>query len=118
MTSQELLENYGKAANTIKNFLQDQMIGSLNDELPENFQEFVKQQTIDNQIVATMIDFNARNLFDLFDTFDILINICPLSINSFSVKVNNEEEEDKFTNRRDADIFATRKAIKLLNDKL
>jgi hypothetical protein len=76
MQAQELLETYDKAAVVIKQFYLQHMLESLNDEnLPENFKDFVKEQGIDNDTVAVMLTASPRTFFDVFDNHKIYIEI-------------------------------------------
>lgn len=76
MDAQELLEKYDKAAVVVKQFYLAHMIESLNDDnLPENFKDFVREQGMSNEDVAIMINASPRTLFDVFDKHGIIIHI-------------------------------------------
>ena len=78
MKALELLETYEKAAETVKEYLRDKLIESLNTtELPEDFKEFARQQQIDNDKVAGIIDSAPGALFEIFDNIITdFTNIC------------------------------------------
>jgi hypothetical protein len=120
MNSQELLENYGKAANVVKDFYLAKFLESMEDSenLPENFKEFAKEQGIDNDTVAKMIDAMPRALFDAFDANKVYIEIVISPDKKFTYAVESMETIDFFDTRVEAEKAAIEKAFEILNEKL
>jgi len=122
MSSQELLENYGKAANVVKDFYLAKFLESMEDSenLPENFKEFAKEQGIDNDTVAKMIDAMPRALFDAFDAHKVYVQITVDIENDcfrWSFDGGHVESND-YTSRKEAETAAIEKAFEILNEKL
>jgi hypothetical protein len=117
MQAQELLEIYDKAAVVIKQFYLQHMLESLNDEnLPENFKDFVKEQGIDNDTVAVILTASPRMFFDVFDEHGIYINISAPKF-SYSIGTGGVISGTLKT-RKEAERAAIENAFQLLNDKL
>jgi hypothetical protein len=122
MSSQELLENYGKAANVVKDFYLAKFIESMEDSenLPENFKDFAKEQGIDNDTVSKMIDAMPRALFDAFDAHKVYIQITvDLENNCFRWSFDGGHvESNDYTSRKEAETAAIEQAFEILNNKL
>ena len=122
MNSQELLENYGKAASVVKDFYLGKFLDSIEDSenLPENFKDFAKEQGIDNDTVAKMIDAMPRALFDAFDAHEIYIQISvDLENNCFRYSFDGGQvESNDFLTRIAAETRAIEAAFEILNEKL
>jgi hypothetical protein len=122
MNSQELLENYGKAANVVKDFYLAKFIESMEDSenLPENFKDFAKEQGIDNDTVSKMIDAMPRALFDAFDAHKVYIQITvDLENNCFRWSFDGGHvESNDYTSRKEAETAAIEQAFEILNNKL
>jgi len=126
MQAQELLETYDKAAIVIKQFYLQHMLESLNDEnLPENFKDFVKEQGIDNDTVAVMLTASPRTFFDVFDNHKIYIEILVDLTKTdalFSYVINgnimDNVEGVLYNSRIEAERAAVEKAFQMLNEKL
>jgi hypothetical protein len=119
MSSQELLENYGKAASVVKDFYLAKFLDSMESEdLPENFKEFAKEQGIDNDTVAKMIDAMPRALFDAFDAHEVYIEIVISPDKKFTYAVENMGTVDFFDTRVEAEKAAIEGAFQILNEKL
>ena len=123
MNAQELLETYGKAATVVKQFYLAHMIESLNDDnLPENFKDFVREQGMSNEDVAIMINASPRTLFDVFDVNGIFISL-KYSPDGFTWScMQSDASELKDTTmyffRKEAELAAIEKAFEILNNKL
>jgi hypothetical protein len=123
MQAQELLETYDKGAVVIKQFYLQHMLESLNDEnLPENFKDFVKEQGIDNDTVAVMLTASPRTFFDVFDTNSIFISV-KYGIDGFTWHITQlpfSEIKDTtvYTFRKEAEVAAVEKAFEILNEQL
>jgi hypothetical protein len=125
MNSLELLETYDKAAAVIKRYYLEFMLESLNnDNLPDNFKDFVREQGIDNDKIAAIIDSAPRGLFDVFDDHGVYIEILLDYKESviFTYTVRDLDvmytEPIKYNTRKEAELTAVTEAFKLLNDKL
>ena len=117
MNGIELLEKYSKAATVIKQWFLERMLESLKDEtLPETFKEYARQQEIDNDKIGKLIDGNPRTLFDVFDEYEIYINISAPKF-SYSIGTGGVISGTLKT-RKEAEIAAIEEASQLLNDKL
>lgn len=122
MTGIELLQTYDKAALVIKQFYLDKLLESLKtDELPENYREFVKAQSLDNETIAKFIDVTPRMLFDVLDEHKVYIEITPiLGANPFWIYAIDgvAGPNNVHKTRIDAEKEAIEKAIEILNNKL
>ena len=128
MKGLELLENYPKAAKVIAEFYNNKLIDSMStstEDVSEEFKEMLKQQSFDNQYVATFIDSNPRFLFDIFDANNVYIEILvDYSKNeaefTYGVIDDNEmnTESTMYKSRIEAEKVAVDKAFQILNDKL
>jgi hypothetical protein len=120
MTGLELLESYDKAAIVIKQYFLNVMLESLKDEnLPENFKDYVRESGIDNDNVAVMIDAQPRGLFDVFDANKIYIGITPNTlIGGMEFKYTIGDISGEYPTRKEAEMIAIEKAFEILNNKL
>jgi len=120
MTGLELLEKYDKAAIVIKQFYLNAMLESLKDEeLPENFKEYARQTTIDNDKIGKLIDVQPRGLFDVFDNNKVYIGITPnFLIGGMEFKYSIDEITGEASTRKEAEKIAVEKAFEILNNKL
>ena len=120
MTGLELLEKYDKAAIVIKQFYLNAMLESLKDEeLPENFKEYARQTTIDNDKIGKLIDVQPRGLFDVFDANKIYIGITPnLLIGGMEFKYTIDDLSGEAPTRKEVEKIAVEKAFEILNNKL
>lgn len=123
MTILELLDSYPKAAIVIKQWFLDRMLESLNtDSLPEEFKEYVRQQGIDNDKIANMIEGNPRTLFTPFDFQKVYVKI-DIKMQSekdatFGWAINNNPVSQWYSDRISAEKDAIKEAFKILNNKL
>ena len=119
----ELLETYPKAAGVIKEFYNNKLINSMNDSserVSEEFKEMLKQQSFDNEYVATFIDSNPRFLFDVFDAHEVYIQITVDHENNcfrYSFDGGRVESND-FLTRIAAETRSIETAFEILNNKL
>ena len=120
MTGLELLEKYDKTAIVIKQFYLNAMLESLKDEeLPENFKEYARQTTIDNDKIGKLIDVQPRGLFDVFDANKIYIGITPnILIGGIEFKYTIDDISGERPTRRETERIAVEKAFEILNNKL
>ncbi len=122
MTGLELLEKFPKAADVIKEFYNNKMINSLEEDgnIPQDFKEMVRAQSFDSEYVAPFIDNNPRFLFDVFDSNNIYIQISvDLENNCFRYSFDGGKvESNDYELRTDAEKVAIEAAFQILNDKL
>lgn len=126
MKGLELLETYPKAAKVIADFYNNKLIDSMTtstEDVSEEFKEMLKQQSFDNQYVATFIDSNPRFLFDVFDDNGVYITTPVAAADGyFRWEINSEAEvyetSEYLNNRKMAESAAVEKAFEILNDKL
>ena len=126
MNSQELLETYGKAATVVKAYYLEKFLESMvTTDVPENFKDFAKEHGIDNDTIAKMIDSMPRALFDVFDTYELHIEILVAyqdkpSIFTYTVVEGDliHSEPTRYNSRIEAEKVAIEKAFEILNDKL
>ena len=117
----KLLENHPLTKKKVQSWFLQNLLKTINDEMPEEFKEFVRSQTIDDDKLATLVVESPRGFFDIFDINDIYININyeeggftwriiePLQLNLPS---NSAKD------RRDAESKAIYKAFEILEKKL
>jgi hypothetical protein len=120
MTGLELLEKYDKAAIVIKQHYLNNMLESLKDDnLPENFKEYARQMTIDNDKIGKLIDVQPRGLFDVFDANKIYIGITPNPlVGGMEFKYTIGDITGEQPTRKEAEMIAIEKAFEILNNKL
>ena len=120
MTGLELLEKYDKAAIVIKQHYLNSMLESLKDDnLPENFKEYARQTTIDNDKIGKLIDVQPRGLFDVFDNNKIYIGITPnILIGGMEFKYTIDDLSGEAPTRKEVEKIAVEKAFEILNNKL
>lgn len=117
MTMLELLNEYPNSAKIVKQWLLDRMLEGLKDEnLPEGFKEYVRQQSIDDDKVKDILESNPRALLDVFDENEIYVNV-TWTEDSFWWAVNSAVYQDKYPTRLEAEKAAIAEAFKLLNEK-
>jgi hypothetical protein len=128
MKGLELLETYPKAAKVIAEFYNNKLIDSMStstEDVSEEFKEMLKQQSFDNEDVATFIDSNPRFLFDVFDDNELNVEILVMysdrpSMFTYTVVEGDliHTEPTKYNSRIEAEKVAVDKAFQILNDKL
>ena len=126
MKAVELLEKYPEAAKVIHEFYRNRMMNSMEtDDVPDEFKEMLKEQSFDNEYIATFIDASPRMLFDVFDSHELHIEILVMysdrpSIFTYTVVEGDlvHTEPTKYDSRIEAEKVAIEKAFEILNDKL
>jgi hypothetical protein len=114
----ELLNNHSKAAVVVKQWFLERLLEGLKDDnLPEDFKKYVREQDIDNDKIGKLIDASPRALFDVFDDHKVYIDISCLN-DKFLWGINDDMNNDVYKTRKDADRAAIIEAFKLLNEKL
>jgi hypothetical protein len=122
MTGLELLEKYPLAKNVVKDWFMKSMLESFKDEnVPEEFKQFMLEQGIEDDKVGKLIDVNVRILFDVFDENDICINIekSANKIVEWSWEISPGHTENSVCkSRKEAEHAAIEKAFEILETKL
>lgn len=129
MTGLELLEKYPLAKNIVKDWFMRTMIESFKDEdVPEEFKQFMLEQGIEDDKVGKLIDVNVRILFDVFDENDIIIYFMIFSSPEgvrFSAAIHTGNDEVKpnpigkqYNTRKEAEHAAVEAAFEILETKL
>jgi hypothetical protein len=120
MKGLELLEQNPETAKLICSYYLEVMLESLNtDDLPEDFKDHVRAQSMDNRNIGTIIDGNPRNLFDFFDKHGMYINVTTFPDTLFfTYSIMNEiatsGSNNVYKTRKEADKIAVETAIKQL----
>ena len=116
MNALELLQENPDAANIIKQYYVDLMINSLDESsLPENFKEFMREQGIDEEKVAQMMEANARNVYDVLDENGFVISITyDVNFKKYSYYINDDKHRVVVDTRKEADSGAVAAAICLI----
>lgn len=119
MKAIELLEGHPRSAEVIRAWFMEKMIESINtaQDVPDEFKEFMRQQSIDNEKLSVMIESQPRSLFDVFDAKGIIINIFYV-VEKFHAQISNYAVETESVNRRDAETTIIEYAFRILEDKL
>ena len=124
MKAQELLKEYPLTAKVIKNWFLNELIESLKTEsIDEEFKNFMKEQGIEDEKLATLIDLNPRMLFDVFDDNGVFIFSHYMDVKNnvefFHTYRNiNTNPVKLFKTRKEAELFAIETAFKILEEKL
>ena len=123
MKAIELLEQNPETAKLICKYYLEIMLESLNnDNLPEDFKAHVREQGIDEDNIAAIIDGNPRNLFDFFDSHNMYISVNSFSDGSFSYSISSDIGtsgiNEVYKTRKEADRNAVEIAIKQLESIL
>ena len=119
----ELLEKYPLAKNVVKDWFMRTMLESFKDEdVPEEFKQFMLEQGIEDDKVGKLIDVNVRILFDVFDENKIYINITKGESNYFMWGYADDTghyiKDGLVKTRKEAEHAAIEKAFELLESKL
>jgi mRNA-degrading endonuclease RelE of RelBE toxin-antitoxin system len=114
-----LLKKHPLAAKVIKDWFMKSMLESFKDEnVPEEFKQFMLEQGVEDDKVAKLIDVNVRILFDVFDENDIIIIIKYHDNFGFTWAVEEADEQSFYKTRKEAEHFAVEVAFDILETKL
>jgi len=119
MKSIKLLQEYSKTTEVIRTWFMEKMIQSINEaeDVPDEFKEFMRQQGIEDDRLAAMIDAQPRSLFDVFDANGIIINVFHV-VGKFHAHIKDNDAETEATNRKDAEESIIQHAFRILEEKL
>ena len=102
----------------MKDYYINLMIESAQD-LPAHFKEFLQDKGLEMSNIADMMKTAPRNLFDVFDKYEIIISVTyDRAANKFCYFVNEYQDKTHFDTRKEADQDAVAIAISLLEAKL
>jgi hypothetical protein len=119
MKGLELLESHPASAEVVRTWFLNQMIESFKDDtVPEGFKNYMLEQGIDNDKVGTLIDVNPRNLLDVFDENNIIIETSLYPNGEFTIKIGNQATTNSWKTRKEAELFAIDAAFDILENKL
>jgi hypothetical protein len=120
MNALELLQENPHAAKVIKEYYVELMLNSLDESsLPENFKDFLKEQGIDEDKVAQMMEANARNVYDVLDENGFVISITyDATFEKFSWYINGDQHKIICSTRKEAENQAVASAVYRLERKL
>tara|TARA_R100000544_G_scaffold35410_2_gene22728 strand:- start:125 stop:538 length:414 start_codon:yes stop_codon:yes gene_type:complete len=116
----KLLNDNPLSKNEVQKWFLNNLVKTITEEMPKEFQEFVKAQTVDDAKLAVMISEGPRGLFDIFDNHKIYINIVYQDERGFVWDMAHPYANPSipYTNRKKAETKAIFKAFELLEDKL
>jgi c-di-GMP-related signal transduction protein len=120
MNALELLQKNPDAAKVIREYYVELMLNSLDESLlPENFKDFLKEQGIDDEKVAQMMEANARNVYDVLDENGFVISMnWDMAFDKFSYHINDDQYKLLYDSRKEAENAAVNVAIHRLQNKL
>jgi len=119
MSGLELLEKHPRSGEVIRAWFLKQMFESFNDEdVPNEFKDFMREQGVENDKVGKMIDINPRMLLDVFDDNDIVIETSLYPNGEFTIKIGNQATTNSWKTRKEAELFAIDAAFDILENKL
>lgn len=119
MKAIELLEKHPHTAEVIRAWFLEKMIESLKTEdVPDEFKDFMREQGVDYDKLAVMIDANPRMLLDVFDENDIVIETSLYPNGEFTIKIGNQATTNSWKTRKEAELFAIEAAFEILEKKL
>ena len=117
-TGLELLEKYPLAKNVVKDWFMRTMLESFKDEnVPEEFKQFMLEQGVEDDKVGKLIDVNVRILFDVFDENEIYIAITTPPDWCWEISPGHTENS-VCKSRKEAEHAAIEKAFEILETKL
>lgn len=113
-----LLEKYPYAAEAVGNWFMEKMVESFKDEnVPNDFKEFMRQQGISNDRLAQIIQGNPRVLFDVFDDNNVVINVMCIH-KDFTWNIGDVKGDRMYSSRKEAELNAVERAFQILDEKL
>ena len=120
MNALVLLQQNPHAAQIIKDYYVKLMLDTLDESLlPENFKDFLREQGIDDEKVAQMMEANARNVYDVLDENGFIISITyDAEFKKFSWYVNDDQHKIVCDTRKQSENEAVAACIFRLERKL
>jgi hypothetical protein len=119
MKAIEILEKNPLSAKLVVEWFFNKMIESLNvGSVDEEFRNFMREQALDNEKIAVMIDASPRMLLDVFDENDIIIETSLYPSGEFTIKIGNQATTNSWKTRKEAELFAIEAAFEILENQL
>jgi hypothetical protein len=120
MKAIDLLEKHPLSTELVRAWFMQRMIDSVkgDNEVPEDFKNFMLEQGIENNRMAVMIDANPRMLFDVFDENDVIIIIKYHANFGFTWAVEEADNQSFYKTRKEAELSAIEVAFDILENKL
>jgi hypothetical protein len=121
MKGLEILEKYKLCAKELGTYYTKKLITSIEDhkdDLPEDFKEFLVQQGIDNDKIASFIDANPHALFYMFDEQNMIIEIFHDQEKGFSYKFEGIVSSTYWKTRKEAEMNSLLVCFDLLESML
>jgi hypothetical protein len=113
-----MIENYKIALEVVRDWFIGKMEESFNNqEVPDNFKQFMREQGVPTDTLVKLIEINPRSLFDVFDDNDVIINIIH-NKGLWTWDVNTVKGVDYYSSRKLAETRAVERAFQILDDKL
>jgi len=113
-----LLEKYPASTEIVRAWFMERMIESFKDEsVPDEFKNFMREQGIENDKLATMIDANPSMLFNVFDENEIFISI-NVTNRKFSYRIDNVINPTEYSTRKECELISITRAFEILENKL
>jgi len=118
MKGLDLLESHPASTEIIRAWFMERMIESLQDEnVPDEFKDFMREQGVQNDKLGTMIDANPRMLLDVFDENDIFISI-NITDRKFTYRIDNVINPTEYSTRKECELISITRAFEILENKL
>lgn len=120
MKAIELLEKYPLSTEVVREWFMRKMIESIkgDNDVPEDFKNFMLEQGIENDKLCILIDSNSRGLFDVFDENNIVIENFLYPNEEFTIKIGSEATTKSWKTRKESELFAIEAAFEILENKL
>jgi hypothetical protein len=118
MKGLDLLEKYPASTEIIRAWFMERMIESLQDEnVPDEFKDFMREQGVQNDKLGTMIDANPRMLLDVFDENEVFISINVVD-RKFTYRIDNLVNPTEYSTRKECELISITRAFDILENKL
>jgi hypothetical protein len=118
MKGLELLESHPASTEIVRAWFMERMIESFKDEnVPDEFKNFMREQGIENDKLATMIDANPRMLLDVFDEHEVFISINVVD-RKFTYRIDNLVNPTEYSTRKECELISITRAFEILENQL
>ena len=118
MKGLELLQKHPESAEIVRAWFMGKMIESLKDEnVPDEFKDYMREQGIDNDKLGIMIDVNTRMLLDVFDEHEVFISINVVD-RKFTYRIDNLVNPTEYSTRKECELISITRAFEILENKL
>ena len=118
MKAIEILEKNPLSAKLVVEWFFNKMIESLNvGSVDEEFRNFMREQALDNEKIAVMIDASPRMLLDVFDENEVFISINVVD-RKFTYRIDNLVNPTEYSTRKECELISITRAFDILENKL